>query len=120
MGHMLGTVLRPTGVFLAADAPVPPAGVEIELWGHECCPYSRLMRETLCTWQLPYSWHCQAWDATPRIKISSPAMPEAMEISRPTTLLPALRYLRNTPEGGEPGQLWRCAPPARGPPDAPG
>jgi len=100
LGHMLGTVLRPVGVFLAPG--VLPASSsqgepEIHLWGHEACPWSRLLREALCRLQLPYTLHSQGLEEGPRITIRTVEDMVASNLSFPlnrATLPAAITHLK--------------------------
>jgi len=85
IGHMLGTIIRPAGVLMSSNSKTHAAGISsingslhasneviIELWGHEACPYSRIIREFLCVEQLPYILQSQAIDKTPSLTLKLP------------------------------------------------
>jgi len=98
VGHMAATVLRPRAVMLT---PPGSSGGEaewgglpegIQLWGHESCPATRLVREFLCMNQIRYILHSQSLDAGPKVNIPATG-PFDIHIHNTMGLEQALRQL---------------------------
>ena len=72
VAHMAATAMWPTGVLLHPNtrstrwAELPDG---IELWGHESCPDTRLVRVFLTRQQVRFTLHSQSLDKDPKVTI---------------------------------------------------